>query len=44
MLSEMSSNEISEWRAYFNLKAKQIQQQTDKNAEQAKVRASENNQ
>jgi hypothetical protein len=43
MLSEMSSIEVSEWIAYFNVKSRKEQQRIDKNAEKAKQRAKENN-
>jgi len=43
MLSEMSSIEVSEWIAYFNVKSRKEQQRIDENAEKAKQRAKENN-
>jgi len=41
MLDEMSSKEVSEWGAYFKLKAKN--QEKSKSAQAAKQRAKKNN-
>lgn len=43
MLAEMTSLEVTEWIAYFNVKSRKEQQVTDENAEKAKQRAKENN-
>jgi len=43
MLSEMTSVEISEWYAYYNVKHQYEEQAKDENAEAAKIRAKKNN-
>jgi hypothetical protein len=43
MLSEMTSTEVSEWRAYFAVKERYAEQDRNENAERAKERAKKNN-
>ena len=43
MLSEMTSVEVSEWYAYYNVKYRREEMARDDSAEKAKARAKANN-
>jgi len=43
MLEEMSSEEFSEWMAFFNLRGKRLEKQKNQREEDAKKRAKESN-